>query len=407
MNKKTIITILLALVAMAGQGQVPLESVKELTMKSEYFNHERQVLIYTPNNYPNFDQTYYDVIYVFDAQDRTMFDLVHCLLNIACKPDPDGGRSTNFIIVGICSPTLWDINYFRNHDYLPMPLHGNNGLFKEGYYYGKSPDLKKFVKNELMPYVKTHYRTSGRSLAIGHSLSASFVLDAMITDDLFDDYIAISPNCCYDEYRLATDIENHQFKNRKAPRFIYTSMSGEIDDGPEYWGDDWKAGWERVSAVLKDKSHFPENTVTSVHTFPGYGHYNGFMPSLTAALNDYIVFGAKNLVSYVGEETCPVHIELHGREPHGHHLHHWQSGCAGQLGSEGRQDDAQQRQRRLHRPPSASARTVQVHPRQLGARGHHLQCRCGQPNHSRCRACHPRVPSLGEESVDGRVKKMK
>ena len=236
MNKKTIITVLLVLVTIAGQAQVPLESVKELTMKSEYFNHERQLLIYTPDNYPNFDQTYYDVIYVFDAQDRTMFDLVHCLLNIACKPDPDGGRSTSFIIVGICSPTLWDINYFRNHDYLPMPLHGNNGLFREGYYYGKSPDLKKFVKNELMPYVKTHYRTSGRSLGIGHSLSASFVLDAMITDDLFDDYIAISPNCCYDEYRLATDIENHQFKNRKAPRFIYASMSGEIDSEPEYWG---------------------------------------------------------------------------------------------------------------------------------------------------------------------------
>ena len=300
MNKKTIITILLALVAVAGQAQVPLESVKELTMKSEYFNHERQVLIYTPGGYQQFDQTYYDVIYVFDAQCREMFDLVHCLLNMACKPDPDGGRSTSFIIVGICSPTLWDINYFRNHDYLPMPLHGNTGLFKEGYYYGKSPDLKKVVKNELMPYVKKNYRTSGRSLGIGHSLSASFVLDAMITDDLFDDYIAISPNCCYDEYRLATDIENHQFKNRKAPRFIYASMSGEIDSEPEYWGDEWKAGWERVSTFLKDKSHFPENTVTSVHTFPGYYHYNGFMPSLTQALNDYIVFGAKNLVSYVG-----------------------------------------------------------------------------------------------------------
>ena len=313
MNKKTIITALVALVTMAGQAQVPLESVKEVTMKSEYFNHDRQVLIYTPVNYPQFDQTYYDVIYVFDAQDRTMFDLVHCLLNIACKPDPDGGRSTNFIIVGICSPNLWDINYFRNHDYLPMPLHGNNGLFKEGYYYGKSPDLKKFVKNELMPYVKNNYRTSGRSLGIGHSLSASFVLDAMITDDLFDDYIAISPNCCYDEYRLATDIEHHQFKNRKAPRFIYASMSGEIDSGPDFWGDEWKAGWERVSTFLKDKSHFPENTVTSVHTFPGYYHYNGFMPSLTAALNDYIVFGAKNLVGYVGEETYPVHIELRGK----------------------------------------------------------------------------------------------
>ncbi|MBR6190518.1 MAG: hypothetical protein IKQ59_16465, partial [Prevotella sp.] len=62
--KKTIITILLALVAIVGLAQAQLESVKELTMKSEYFNHERQVLIYTPGGYQQFDQTYYDVIYV-------------------------------------------------------------------------------------------------------------------------------------------------------------------------------------------------------------------------------------------------------------------------------------------------------------------------------------------------------
>jgi hypothetical protein len=36
--------------------------------------------------------------------------------------------------------------------------------------------------------MKMNYRTSGRTLGIGHSLSASFVLDSMITDDLFDDY---------------------------------------------------------------------------------------------------------------------------------------------------------------------------------------------------------------------------
>ena len=309
---KKLVIILLAL-SLSFTASAQLESVKELKMKSEYFNHERQVLIYTPGGYQQYDQTYYDVIYVFDAQDRTMFDLVHCLLNIACKPDPDGGRGMNFIIVGICSPNLFDINYFRNNDYLPMPLHGNNGLFKEGYNYGNSPDLKKFVKNELMPYIKKNYRTSGRTLGIGHSLSASFVLDALITDDLFDDYIAVSPNCAYDEYRLATDIENHQFKGRKTPCFIYASMSGEIERGPGYWGDEWNAGWERVNTFLKDKSHFNENTVTSIHTFPGYDHYSGFMPSMIAALNDYIVFGAKNLVGYTGDEIIPVHIELRGK----------------------------------------------------------------------------------------------
>ena len=94
MNKKTILIALLALLSLGASAQ--LESVKELSMKSAYFDHERQVLVYTPAGYQQFDQTYYDVIYVFDAQDRTMFDLVHCLLNIACKRDPDDGRSMDF-----------------------------------------------------------------------------------------------------------------------------------------------------------------------------------------------------------------------------------------------------------------------------------------------------------------------
>ena len=70
--KKTIITFLLALV-FPITASAQLESVKELTMKSEFFNHERQVLIYTPVGYQQYDQTYYDVIYVFDAQDRTSY----------------------------------------------------------------------------------------------------------------------------------------------------------------------------------------------------------------------------------------------------------------------------------------------------------------------------------------------
>ncbi len=46
MNKKTIITALLALVSMGVSAQ--LESVQELKINSEYFSRERQVLIYTP-----------------------------------------------------------------------------------------------------------------------------------------------------------------------------------------------------------------------------------------------------------------------------------------------------------------------------------------------------------------------
>ena len=115
-------------------------------------------------------------------------------------------------IVGICSTNLPDIDYYRNTDYLPMPIHESTkgkGLFKYEQGYGRSGDLKKFLKNELMPYIDKNYRTSGRTIGIGHSLSASFVLDCMVTDDLFDDYIAMSPNCYFDEFRVASGIEQY------------------------------------------------------------------------------------------------------------------------------------------------------------------------------------------------------
>ena len=95
-----------------------------------------------------------------------------------------------------------EYDYYRKADYLPMPIHQiGKGHFADPRNYGHSGDMKKFLKNELMPYIDRTYRTSGRTIGIGHSLSASFVLDCMITDELFDDYIALSPNYSYDDFR--------------------------------------------------------------------------------------------------------------------------------------------------------------------------------------------------------------
>jgi len=302
MNKKTIITALLALVSLGASAQ--LESVKELKMKSEYFNHERQVLIYTPAGYQDFDQTYYDVIYVFDSQDRAKFDLVHCLTNLIPLDE-----NKHFLVVGICSPS--SENYFRNADYLPVPIHAKDaessrGRFSDERAYGHSADLKKFLKHELMPYMTTNYRTSGRNIGIGHSLSASFVLDCMVSDDMFDDYIAISPNYCYDEYRLYNDLEKYPWMNHKEPRFIYTSMGAEATS----WDPYWQKGWQQASTFFSDRSHFPANTFVSVQQFPGYEHNPGYLPSLTEAMNEYLQFSTSVLQQHLSQETYPVHIEL-------------------------------------------------------------------------------------------------
>lgn len=309
--KKIILSVLLAFIAMTGAAQL-MPKVTELSMKSAYFGHERQVLIYTPWGYNEFTATHYDVMYVFDSQERGKFDLVHSLLELACPVDPD--ETKQFIIVGICSPYISEFNYHRNTDYLPMPIHQmGTGLFKDPHGYGRSGDLKKFLKNELMPYMASHYRTSGRNIGIGHSLSGSFVLDCMITDELFDDYIAMSPNYSYDDFRLASDLENYPWMKNQKPRFLYTSMGNE----KQRFGETWDKGWQRASAFLGDKSHFPKTTIVSVKNFPNWEHNPVYIPSLTEALNEYLQFSTNFIQQYPSKETYPVRIELVGQDVKG------------------------------------------------------------------------------------------
>lgn len=70
-------------------GAQPMPTVVEKSMKSEYFKQQRQVLIYTPWGYNEYTATRYDVIYVFDSQERAKFDLVHSLHDLACPTDKD------------------------------------------------------------------------------------------------------------------------------------------------------------------------------------------------------------------------------------------------------------------------------------------------------------------------------
>lgn len=301
---KTLFLLLLSLFAAIGASAQQVAQIKEIFLKSKYFDHERQVLIYTPVGYNEFTATYYDVIYVFDAQNRSQFDLVHAIRNYVCSSDPDESKS--FIVVGICSPNYPELNYYRNTDYLPMPLHGNNGLFA-GPYHGGSPKLKQFIKNELMPYMVSHYRTSGRSIGIGHSLSASFILDAMVTDHLFDDYIAISPNLEYDEYRLANDLRNYRFDTEK-PHFIYISMANEA----RTWRESWQKAWETTQTYFMNKDNFPENITVSVKNFPECDHTSTYLYSLTEALKEYLGWCTSVPINYTSSDTYPVHIELRG-----------------------------------------------------------------------------------------------
>lgn len=265
---------------------------KELT--SSILNQERPLLIYTPQLYDENLLVRYDVIYVFDAQNRELFDLVHSLIRFT-------DLSKHYIVVGITSPYYEETDYARNHDYLPDPVHTEKEKFFGGYCCNSS-NFKKFVTSEVMPFIEKNYRTTKRKISVGHSLSASFILDFMLTDDCFDACLAISPNFAYDKEQLASALINHDFNTLKDKRYLFISHANEQWNG-------WVEARERVSAFLGNKVNSVEKLHVDLSAYPNEDHWMGYAPAIRDALKSYFDY-EKSLQQHLSEETYRVKIRV-------------------------------------------------------------------------------------------------
>ena len=222
--KKNITISLVALmmsVIFCNANAQQIAQIEQFEIESKFFDFPRTILVYTPSYYEEYTEAEYDVVYVFDAQTRSLYDMVHALLHGGDVQDSDENWR-DYIVVGVSSPYIEETGYDRSNDFLPIritPEADGNQLSN-----GNSANFKRFIKEELNSWIADNYRTTGHSLAIGHSLGASFILDAMITDELFDDYIAISPNLCWDNYRFADSFMQYDFYKENSPHFIYITM---------------------------------------------------------------------------------------------------------------------------------------------------------------------------------------
>ena len=166
----------------------PIARVENVKIQSKYLNQEREILIYTPKDYDWRVNEYFNVIYVFDCQDREFFDYTTSIVSFI----PNNGKS--FIVVGITSPYNETLDYGRNNDLLPI-LETEDSKNRFGKYSGNADSFLNYIENEVLNYVNSKYRTLNHQIAVGHSLSASFILYSLIkSPNLFQNYIAISPN---------------------------------------------------------------------------------------------------------------------------------------------------------------------------------------------------------------------
>lgn len=168
-------------------------------IQSEVLNSDRLLFIYLPNNYHIDTAKSYPVHYLTDAPttSNVYFDLLR--LHSTMKYVPE------CIVVGLSSDD-------RN-----LNLSPDKGAYQ----------YLEFIKNEVIPYIESNYRTKSFKVLSGHSLGGDFVIYTMLKHpSLFNAYIAGSPGPLAPILEL---LDNEEFAlNDQEYRFFYTSV-GSLD----------------------------------------------------------------------------------------------------------------------------------------------------------------------------------
>ncbi len=93
---------------------------------------------------------------------------------------------------------------------------------------GGSAAFRKFIRNELMPEIKTRYRTTDETAIVGESLAGLFVVETFLLEpDLFDTYIAFDPSLYWNNQKLVNDAAERLRARPKLAKTLYFAQSSE------------------------------------------------------------------------------------------------------------------------------------------------------------------------------------
>lgn len=157
---------------------------------SKIMGQERTINIWLPPGYGD-GKTRYPVLYLLDGGIQQDFHHISGLAQLGTII----GTTRDMIVVGVESVDR------RNE--LAFPPVADAALKNDYPTAGQSERFRRFLAEELKPWVRVNYRTSGEDAIIGESLAGLFVVETLLRrPDLFDTYIAISPSLWWDKEAL-------------------------------------------------------------------------------------------------------------------------------------------------------------------------------------------------------------
>lgn len=251
--------------SMKAQGS-NLYNAQKNFFNSESVDDSFHIYISLPDGYDESVKRY-PVLYVLDS------DVAFGMAASIARYLQIGDNIPELIVVGIGYGALdKSAGEKRRRDYRPAKS-------------GGSEKFLIFIKDELIPFIDSNYRTIPEDRTItGYSIGGLFALYALFTQpDIFNRYIVGSPSLSWDNYSI------FDFEESSVDKLKEKSMNVFISVGSEESEDKFFEPIDQLVIQLQERNY--SGLTLSTKVFQGSTHLMGPPESLTHGLLS--VFGKK------------------------------------------------------------------------------------------------------------------
>jgi predicted alpha/beta superfamily hydrolase len=243
-----------------GEGR-PIVIGKSYSIQSKVLGDTRRLNVYLPPDYSDASRRF-PVLVLLDGGEAEDFHHITGLAQVTAF----NGAVEELIVVGIEGVD-------RKHD-LTSPSSDPEDV-KLDPTSGGGAAYRRFLVEEVKPWIAAHYHVSGRYGLIGESLAGLFAVETCLrAPQSFDDYIAASPSLWWDRENLSREAAADFAKGNFAGRQLWLSVGNE--------GSTMQEAVDRV--VAASQSVHPTGFTLHYDPRPAERHDTIYEPTAIAAL---------------------------------------------------------------------------------------------------------------------------
>jgi len=190
------------------------------TFYSKILGEKRKITIQTPSRMSKYDT--YPVLYLLDGEVQAS------LVNGQVQYLSEGYRIIPNLIVVAIQNTDRIRDLTPTHSIIGPDGRPDTSANAFGKNSGGGEKFLQFIREELMPYVDSHYHTAPYKILAGHSLGGLMAVHCLINHpDYFNAYIAISPSLQWDNAQLLKQADSKVFAKDGASKVLFFSDANE------------------------------------------------------------------------------------------------------------------------------------------------------------------------------------